>query len=93
MDQAQIKVVFGSGTKTSRVIGEELFELDPQKVKHEVVDPQVQGRTHPYYESLMEQKELFVKAIRNQRRRNMFILPPESTQAITPRTLTVPTTH
>jgi hypothetical protein len=29
LDQAQIKVVFGSGTKTGRVIAEEMFSLDP----------------------------------------------------------------
>jgi hypothetical protein len=64
-----------------------------KKVKHEVADPQAQGRTHPYYESLMEQKGLFVNAISNQGRRNMVVLPLESTQAIALRTLTEPTTR
>jgi hypothetical protein len=41
----------------------------------------------------MEQTELFVKAIRHRRRRNMFVLPPDSTQAIALRTLAVPATR
>jgi hypothetical protein len=90
LDQAQIKVVFGSGTKTGRIIAEELFEVDPQKVKHEVDDPQAQSRSHPYYESFIEQKEIFFQAIRNQKRREMFVLAPESNRVIALRTLTVP---
>lgn len=90
LDQAQIKVVFGSGSRTARVIAEELFVADPQRVKHEVADPQAQTRTHPYFESLLEQKELFVQAIRRQRSREITLLPPESDQPIILRTLTVP---
>lgn len=90
LDQAQIKVVFGSGSKTARVVAEELFVADPQKVKHEVSDPAAQERTHPHFESLMEQKELFVQAIRRQERREITLLPPESDQVISLRTLTVP---
>jgi hypothetical protein len=90
LDQAQIKVVFGSGTKTARVVAEELFIPDPQKVKHEVVDPDAQDRSHPYYESLLDQKELFVQSIRRQARREVVLLPPESDRVIELRTLTVP---
>jgi hypothetical protein len=86
LDQAQIKVVFGSGTKTGRVVAEELFVPDPEKVKHEAPTE----KSHPYYESLLEQKELFVQAIRTQKRRQIFVLPPESNQVIALRTLTVP---
>jgi hypothetical protein len=32
-------VIFGSGTKTARVVTEELFTPDPTKIKHEVADP------------------------------------------------------
>jgi hypothetical protein len=90
LDQAQIKVVFGSGAKTARVVAEELFVADPEKIKHEVVDPQAQERTHPYYENLLEQKELFVQALRRQRQREVVLLPPDSDQVIGLRTLTVP---
>lgn len=86
LDQAQIKVVFGSGTNTGRVVAEELFMPDPQRVKNEPPNP----NAHPYYESLFEQKELFVQAIRTQKRREVFVLPPESDQIVALRTLTVP---
>jgi hypothetical protein len=90
LDQAQIKVVFGSGSKTARVVAEELFVADPQKVKHEVSDPGAQERTHPYFESLMEQRELFVQAIRRQGQREITLLPPDSDRVVSLRTLTVP---
>jgi hypothetical protein len=90
IDQAQIKVVFGSGTTTARVVAEELFTPDPARIKHEVADPAAQERTHPYYESLAEQKELFVQAIRQQKRQEVFVLPPESTKVVALRTLAVP---
>ena len=86
LDQAQIKIVFGSGTKTGRVVAEELFVPDPDKIKHEAPNEQ----SHPYYESLLEQKEMFVQAIRNQKRREVFILPPESNQVVALKTLTIP---
>jgi hypothetical protein len=91
LDQAQVKVIFGSGTKTARVVAEELFTPDPGKIKHEVADPQAQDRTHPHFESLMEQKEMFVQSIHNQGRRQILVLPPEGNQVISLRTLDVPT--
>jgi hypothetical protein len=91
LDQAQVKVIFGSGTKTARVVAEELFTPDPTKIKHEVTDPQAQDRTHPHFESLMEQKEMFVQSIHNQGRRQILVLPPEGNRVISLRTLDVPT--
>jgi DNA helicase HerA-like ATPase len=90
LDQAQVKVIFGSGTKTARVVAEELFRPDPEKIKHEVADPQAQDRTHPHFESLMEQKEMFVQSIHDQQRRQILVLPPEGNQLVTLRTLDVP---
>jgi hypothetical protein len=86
LDQAQIKVIFGSGTRTGRVVSEELFVPDPQKVKHEAPTPQ----SHPYYESLLEQKEMFIQAIRTQKHREIFVLPPEGNQVVALRTINVP---
>jgi hypothetical protein len=84
LDQAQIKVVFGSGMQTGRVIAEEMFSLDPLKVKHEGVNG------NPYFESLLEQKEMFIQSIRRQGHREIFVLPPESDQVISLTTLEVP---
>jgi hypothetical protein len=89
LDQAQVKVVFGSGTKTGRVVAEELFVPDPQKVKHEAASE----KSHPVYENWLEQKEMFVQAIRTQEHRKMLLLPPDSDQTISLRTMTIPTPH
>jgi hypothetical protein len=90
LDQAQIKVIFGSGSKTARVVAEELFMPDPEKIKHEVADPQAQDRTHPQFESLTEQKEMFVQSIHDQKRRQVLVLPPEGREVISLRTIDVP---
>jgi hypothetical protein len=84
LDQAQIKVIFGSGSQTGRVIADELFVLDPLKTKHETE----QGSK--YFESLMEQKEMFIQSIRRQSHREIFVLPPDSDKAVSLRTLDVP---
>lgn len=90
LDQAQVKVIFGSGAKTSRILADELFMADPERIKHEVADPKAQERTHPHYESLIEQREIFIQAIRRQRRRDVLLTPPESDRTIRLRTLSVP---
>ncbi|MEJ2750685.1 MAG: hypothetical protein P8183_22680, partial [Anaerolineae bacterium] len=89
LDQAQVKVVFGSGTKTGRIVAEELFVPDPQKVKHEAANE----KAHPVYENWLEQKEMFVQTIRTQGHRQMLLLPPDSDQTIALRTMTVPTPY
>jgi hypothetical protein len=86
IDQAQLKVVFGSGTKTGRVIAEEIFDPNPEKIKH----PAGHEKAHPLFESLLDQKELFVQSIRRLRKRQTLVLPPESDKPIHLRTLTVP---
>lgn len=90
LDQAQVKVIFGSGAKTSQVLAEELFLSNPQQIKHEVEDPIAQQRTHPHFESILEQRELFMQRIRTQRRREILLSPPESQHIIRLRTLTIP---
>jgi hypothetical protein len=90
LDQAQVKVVFGSGTKTGRVIADELFTPDPGKIKHEVADPQAQARSHPMFENVLEQQEMFVQAIRKQAHREIFVLPPDSDQIVALKTQTIP---
>ncbi|MBK8902028.1 MAG: type IV secretion system DNA-binding domain-containing protein [Anaerolineaceae bacterium] len=86
LDQAQIKVIFGSGTKTGRIVAEELFVPDPQKTKHEGASK----NANPVYENLLEQKEMFVQTIRRQRHREIFLLPPESDKVVALKTLNVP---
>jgi hypothetical protein len=76
LDQAQVKVVFGSGTKTAKVVAEEIFTPHPDEKGHG---------------SMTKQKQKFVEAIRNQHRREVFVTPPESNRVVALKTLTVPT--
>jgi len=84
LDQAQFKIVFGSGSQTGRVIADELFVLDPLKVKDE------SSSGSKYFESLMEQKEMFIQSIRKQGHREIFVVLPDSDKVIGLRTLDVP---
>ena len=84
LDQAQIKVVFGSGSHTGRVIADELFVLDPMKVK----DESESGTK--YFQSLLEQKEMFIQSIRRQKHREIFVLPADSDKVVALRTIDVP---
>ncbi len=84
LDQAQFKIVFGSGSQTGRVIADELFVLDPLKVKDE------SSSGSKYFESIMEQKEIFIQSIRKQGHREIFVVLPDSDKVIGLRTLDVP---
>jgi hypothetical protein len=84
LDQAQIKIVFGAGSQTGRVIADELFVLDPMKVKDES-----EGGSK-YFQSLLEQKEMFIQSIRRQKHREIFVLPPDSDTVVALKTIDVP---
>ena len=59
LENAQIKVVFGTGRQTAKAIVEELFAPDLQEVKHEVEDEEQRPRIHPTFSPLFEQWEKF----------------------------------
>jgi len=90
LEQAQIKVLFGTGRQTARAIVGDLFLPDPSQIKHEVADEQQQARTHPLYTSLAEQFEGFTQAIQRLKRRSTLVQLPETDQVVALRTLTVP---
>jgi hypothetical protein len=90
LENAKLKVVFGTGRQTAQAIVGDLFLPDPQAVKHEVADETAQERSHPLYSQLTEQFELFVQAIQKQHVRHALVKLPsaETPQAV--RTLDVP---
>jgi hypothetical protein len=89
LDQTKIKIIFGSGAKTGRIIADDLFTADAQKLK-QTDDPSLPAHLRAQFQSLAEQKELFVQAIKNQKQRELFLLPPNSNQVVSLRTVTVP---
>lgn len=90
LEQAQIKVVFGTGRQTAQALVGELYEPDPETVKHEVEDPDQQERTHPMYTPLHEQFEAFTQNIQRLNRRDIVVQLPGQSEAVQLKTLTVP---
>ena len=48
LENAQIKVIFGTGRQTAQALVEELFVPDTEKVKHEVEDERQRARVPPH---------------------------------------------
>lgn len=90
LEQAQVKVIFGTGRQTAQAIVGELFVPDPTLVKHEVEDEEQQDRTHPVYHPLSEQFEAFTQTVQRLKRRSILVQLPERDDVLQLRTLTVP---
>jgi hypothetical protein len=87
LENAKLKVIFGTGRQTAEAIVKDLFLPDPKAIKHEVVDTEAQDRTHPVFNPLKEQFEGFVQQIQKQPPQQVLVkLPGEEkvTQARTP---------
>lgn len=68
LENAKLKVIFGTGRQTAQAIVGDLFMPDTQSVKHEVTDEMAKERSHPLFDPLSEQFETFTQTI--QRLRN-----------------------
>jgi hypothetical protein len=90
LEQAQVKAIFGTGRQTAAAIAKELFMADPQAVKHEVIDETAKERTHPIFDPVMEQFEVFTQAIQRLRRRHVLVKLPEAEKVLEVRTPTIP---
>lgn len=90
LEQAQVKVVFGTGRRTAQAIAGELFSPDLEKIKHEVQDEAQQERSHPLFAPLQEQFEGFTQALQRLARRTVYVQLPEKERVARLRTLTIP---
>jgi len=90
LENAQIKVIFGTGRQTARSLVEELFVPDLEEVKHEVKDEAQRERTHPTFLSLAEQWERFTQRAQKLGRREILVQLPEREGLRGLRTATVP---
>lgn len=90
LEQAQVKVIFGSGRQTAQALASGLYLPDPERIKHQVADPQVQDRTHPLFENVANQLEMAVQEIMRLRRRYILVKLPESDTLLRLRTPTLP---
>ena len=89
LENAQIKVVFGTGRQTAQALVSELFTPDLGEVKHEVEDDAQRDRTHPTFFSLSEQWERFAQGAQRLPRRQVLVRLPEQEGVRRLRTVTV----
>lgn len=90
LENAKLKVVFGTGRQTAEAVVKELFMPDPHAVKHEVTDEHAQERSHPLYSQLGEQFETFTQAIQRQQPRHVLVRMPDAEQPVAVKTPDVP---
>jgi DNA helicase HerA-like ATPase len=77
LENAKLKVVFGTGRQTAESIVKELFLPDPKSIKHKVADSEAQERSHPVFDPLLEQFEIFTQKIQQLRRRKVLVKLPD----------------
>lgn len=77
LENAKLKVVFGTGRQTAEAIVKELFMPNPKAIKHEVIDETAKGRTHPLFNPLGDQFEIFTQRIQRLRRRKVLVRLPD----------------
>lgn len=90
LENAKLKIIFGTGRQTAEALVKDLFMPDPQAIKHEVQDSAAQERSHPLYDPLMEQFERCTQSIQRLRRRQVLVKPPDRETPFKLRTPDVP---
>lgn len=90
LENAKLKVIFGTGRQTAQAIVGDLFMPNPQAIKHKVEDKDVQDRTHPVFNPLNEQFEVFTQKIQRLRKRKVLVKLPDKNSVKTVRVPTVP---
>lgn len=90
LENAKLKVIFGTGRQTAEAIVKDLFLPDPKAIKHEVADTEAQDRTHPIFDPLQEQFEGFVQQIQKQPPQQVLVKLPGQDKVTSVRTPVVP---
>ena len=93
LENAKLKIIFGTGRQTAQAIVGDLFMPDPSLVKHVVDDETAQERSHPLFETLYNQFEGFTQRIQRLRRRQVLVKLPDQDRVLKLRTPTVPEAH
>jgi hypothetical protein len=90
LENAKLKVIFGTGRQTAQAIVGDLFMPDPKAVKHQVEDTEAQDRTHPVFSPLTDQFEVETQKIQRLHRQQVLVKLPEHEHVIHARTPVVP---
>jgi len=78
LENAKLKVIFGTGRQTAEALVTDLYVPNAQKVKHIVEDANQQEKSHPLYYSMMEQIEQFTQKIQHLAPQRAIIKLPEN---------------
>ena len=90
LENAQLRVVFGTGRRTARALVEELFIPGLREIKHVVGDEAQRERTHPTFFSLAEQWERYTQRAQRLPRRGILVQLPERRGVRRLRTIDIP---
>ena len=90
LENAKLKIVFGTGRQTAEAIVKELFMPNMSAVKHQVKDEDAQERIHPLFDPMMEQFERFTQMIQRLKSRRVLVKFPEREQVYNLKTPSVP---
>lgn len=90
LENAKLKIIFGTGRQTAEAIVKDLFLPDPKAIKHEIEDATVADRTHPLFNPLQEQFEGFVQQIQKQSPQQVLVKLPGTEKVTSARTPMVP---
>lgn len=90
LENAKLKIIFGTGRQTAEAIVKDLFLPNPRAIKHEVADAEAQDRSHPLFDPLLEQYETAIQRIQKQPCRQVLVKLPERDDVFQARIPTVP---
>jgi len=79
-------VVLGSGATTAKALAGDMHVPDHDRVKHEAPTE----RTHPQFESLLEQEDKFKQTVLGLNHREMLVQLPENREPERLKTMTLP---
>ncbi|MCB0143399.1 MAG: ATP-binding protein [Caldilineaceae bacterium] len=91
LENAKLKCVFATGRDTANALARQLLLPNPDLIKHEVVDDEAQERSHPLYETLMNQLEMGIQRLMRLKKRHMLVKLPERDTLLLLRTPNAPT--
>jgi hypothetical protein len=90
LENAKLKIMFNCGRETATAVMNQIFMPDPSRIKHEVRDEDAQGRTHPLFESLLNQTEKQVGEVMRLPNRHIIVKLPDNDELVHLKTPTVP---
>ena len=71
LEQVGLMTTFGTGRQSAQILAPQMYQLDPERVKHVVDDPDAQQRTHPTFFSVTDSLEVASQQIQRLKSREI----------------------